>query len=90
MAEIELILGADRERIPLQNIITRVGRDDIMPLSVMAWVTYANRKREALGAGAGAPAAPTHRPLVVFEDDRCLNLELLARHRGDYVLAVTK
>jgi aminoglycoside phosphotransferase (APT) family kinase protein len=66
-----------------------VAVDDLLPLSVICWVVYANRKHETLSAEAAGPLWPgqTHWPLVMFEGDRCLNLELLAGHRHDYVLS---
>jgi len=62
----------------------------VMPLSVITWVVYANRTIEAidgLRSTATGIAEVDYMPLVLLEDDRCLNLELLAELRGAYTLA---
>ena len=62
---------------------------DLLGLSVLAWVAHANRKRRLLShhAAAAEGASAAHWPLVMFEDESCLNLELLAEHRNRYVLS---
>ena len=59
-----------------------------MPISVLIWVDYANRKSECLERIGlrDAESARRHLPLVLVDDGRCLNLELLAAHRETYAL----
>ena len=62
-----------------------LSRDLLLPLSVITWVSFANRKREDLVQRPDAPAG--HLPLIMFEDGACLNLEILAQNRTRYLLA---
>ena len=62
----------------------------MVPLSVITWVVYANRKAAALEALRGTPDDSEdveYMPLVMLDRGRCLNLELLAEHRQEYTLA---
>jgi len=62
---------------------------DVLGLSVLAWVAHANRKRRLLARDAATAdeGEVTHWPLVMFDGESCLNLELLAEHRDRYVLS---
>ena len=63
--------------------------DLLLPLSTLCWTAYANRKHAELEQArtGGAPANESgHLPLVMISDSACLNLELLAAHRSDYLL----
>ncbi len=64
--------------------------DLILPLSVIAWVLYANGKRlhmekreKAIRAGRKS-TEPL--PLIMIEDNYCLNLEILVENRESYIL----
>ena len=69
---------------------------DLAPLSALAWAIYANRKRRDLARRPGSARLPgsdpadgdtAHWPLIVLQDDRCVNLELLAEHEPYYLFA---
>jgi hypothetical protein len=68
-----------------------IGRADLLPLSAAAWLVYANRKQRELSDLKGPRGAEqgetTHWPLILLEQDRCLNLELLAQLQDDYVFS---
>jgi hypothetical protein len=58
------------------------------PLSVMAWVAFANRKHDELariGGAGGAGDEIVHTPLVMIDGGACLNLEILAEHRDSFL-----
>lgn len=55
----------------------------MLPLSVMSWVAFANRKRDELAAAGGEETA--HMPLIMTANDRCSNLEILAELRDRYL-----
>lgn len=64
--------------------------DLVLPLSIMAWVLYANAKRAILEETQaivrdGSKSSQTL-PLIMIEDDYCLNLEMLAENRDGYIL----
>jgi hypothetical protein len=54
-----------------------------LPLSVVAWAAFANRKRSELAGTADDPAS--HMPLILLQDEACLNLEILAENRERYL-----
>jgi hypothetical protein len=61
----------------------------LLPLSAMCWVEFANRKHVELTRGRAACREfdeTGHTPLIIIENDACLNLELLAEHRDTYLL----
>jgi thiamine kinase-like enzyme len=61
--------------------------DLLLPLSVMAWVLHAIRKAEfieASGLSIGDDPREAPRPLTMFRDSACVNLEMIAAHRDDY------
>ena len=59
----------------------------MLPLSVLGWVSHANRKHAALGIDGPIPdeLSALHFPLVVVRDGHCRNLELLAADPGHYL-----
>jgi len=64
--------------------------DLVLSLSVIVWVLYANGKQQLIeisdkGKGAGSEQ-PEPFPLIMFENNKCLNLEILAENREGYIL----
>jgi hypothetical protein len=62
----------------------------LLPLSAMSWVEFANRKHVELARGRAACREfdeTGHTPLIIIDNDACLNLELLAEHRNTYLLS---
>lgn len=61
----------------------------ILPLTAIAWTSLANRKRaereEAASTDTDATWDDWNMPLILVQDNACLNLELLARHRTDFL-----
>jgi aminoglycoside phosphotransferase (APT) family kinase protein len=64
-----------------------IASDLVLPLSVLSWTAFANRKHDELARAGDALDPDGHIPLVLVENDSCLNLELLAQHRSSYLLA---
>ena len=57
-----------------------------LPLMVLSWVGYANRKRRLVTeAGDRAEAEGEIEPLTLLEENRCLNLEVLAEERESFL-----
>ncbi len=54
-----------------------------LPLAAIAWATMALKKQEVLRA-AGLRSVAEHLPLVMLDDGRCVNLEMLAERRDDW------
>jgi len=76
-------------RTVAHSYLDRVGvaRRLALPLSVACWVTYANRKYDALPESCDREAESHYfLPLIIFEGGGCLNLELLAERRGEFIL----
>jgi aminoglycoside phosphotransferase (APT) family kinase protein len=66
----------------------KIATELTIPLSVMAWAAFANRKHDELARARAAGTArdeTVHIPLVMIEDGACLNLELLAEHRDSFL-----
>jgi len=83
-----LLFGPLREAAAAYVDDLGIDSELLLPLSVLTWVEYANRKAECL-ARIGASdegSAQRHLPLVLVQGGACLNLELLAEHRDAYVL----
>jgi len=76
-------------RTVAHSYLDRVGvtRRLALPLSVACWVTYANRKYDALPPSCDREAESHYfLPLIIFEGGGCLNLELLAERRAEFIL----
>ncbi len=62
----------------------------VLCLSVIAWVLYANGKRRCMEARKKASGTgsrdPESFPLIMVENNQCLNLEILAKNLQSYVL----
>ena len=56
----------------------------MLPLSVLCWTAFANRKRDELSGGDRRETG--HLPLILVRDEACINLEILAEHRDSYLL----
>ncbi len=54
---------------------------------VLSWVGYANRKRRLVTEAGDREAAQMGEiePLILFDGNRCLNLELLAEERERFL-----
>jgi hypothetical protein len=82
-----------RVQAALQSAVREagVGPAEAVALSALAWVVLANRKQaelDSLEAASGIRMPDqVHLPLVALEDGHCLNLEILAERRADYLLA---
>jgi len=67
-----------------------VKTDLTLPLSIIVWVIYANQKQVELGGEAigkeGRIKVGEHLPLIIVEDNYCMNLEILAENRNRYIL----
>jgi hypothetical protein len=66
-----------------------VARELLVPLTAVSWASYANRKHdelEELARAGGIEDAASHMPLIMVEDERCLNLEILATLRDRFTL----
>jgi len=61
-----------------------IERSLLLPLSVITWVAYANRKQDELEASQQHRASG-HMPLIMIESGSCLNLEILAEKRDRYI-----
>jgi hypothetical protein len=66
--------------------------DLIVPLSVMVWVHQALYKLDFVERFCSTPEdaerlMPQVHPLVMFSDNQCQNLEILAANRNAYVLS---
>ena len=55
-----------------------------MPLSVLCWTAFANRKQDELGCGERRETG--HLPLILVREGACSNLEILAEERESYLL----
>jgi len=81
---------AETIRGAVRGYVTRAGipSDTLTAASALTWVTYANRKHAELADASDAGrAGAEHFPLVVIDDaNRCLNLEILAERRANYLL----
>ena len=60
-----------------------LGRELALPLAALAWAQLALRKVEQLDGGRLGSFSRCF-PLVLLEEGRCLNLELLAERRDSW------
>lgn len=58
----------------------------MLPLSVLCWTAFANRKHDELACGERRETG--HLPLILVREDACINLEILAEQRDSYLLRV--
>ena len=56
----------------------------MLPLSVLCWTAFANRKRDELSSDELRETG--HLPLILVRDGACINLEILAEQRDSYLL----
>ena len=71
------------EKLRVKTVLT-------LPLSAIVWVIYANQKRVELGGEGickeGRIKIEEYLPLIMVEDNHCINLEILAKNRNRYFL----
>jgi hypothetical protein len=56
----------------------------MLPLSVLCWTAFANRKQDELCCGERRET--DHLPLILVREGACINLEILAEERESYLL----
>lgn len=85
--------GVQQLQEPIRDAVRSAGLapEATVGLSAMAWVVFANRKQaelDAMQARSGVRLNDEeHLPLINLEAGHCLNLELLAEQRQDYLLS---
>jgi hypothetical protein len=69
----------------VDGTVNRLGlpREVALPLSVLCWTAFANRKRDELARDPGRETG--HLPLILIREDACLNLEILAELRDRFL-----
>jgi len=89
----KLFFSSNRHSELIKSTVSRylaefgIGIDMALPLSVIAWVWYANRRRLEMELLSCCCSHKTKSmPLIMIEDDYCLNLEFLAELQETYVL----